>query len=833
MPDLLLQLLALFWFVLAVLLWGGVHPNTSLWLLGGTASTLLAGLFLKNIRWRMPRPLFLLMLIMCLILIIQAVIFWPTGLVSFLAPANYDLLNYLLKGADGLSPKYLPISLTPGETLFSLVRTLVFFIYLIILSAFFGHRSQRRFWPLWLLGSLGALSALMSLLLAGALPDFSARFYPPGAVSDALFPATFINSNFQAAFYSLALFASLALALYENGEKEQKIWGGSLAALSLLGLILTASRAAIITTAIGLIILAFIGHKHLGKKGVLSLILVTLLSLPAAWSVGAYRLQKELKTLGVNEFDLSGEKIASIPEIWNITKKFWQFGAGSEALATLYPQYVNDGREALKSVSYAENIFLDLPLKFGIPASILILALGTLFLWQFFRRRHLGASELTILIGLLAWFIHNLADFNWRSPAIMMAIAIFLSILITARRRRDVPGWYHPHKALLAMVILLAFISCGLAIKAKPYIPRQYDALWQTYITSGNSEALKENLQKVLHYAPADGYAYTLMALSLTQRGEKEAATEALHYVNRALFLWPKNWFAHYTAGHALNTLGHREQAFLELRLALENAQSKDKKQLINMLWRAGQGKDILINLGAESDAETQRILLTALLELNEKEALKEAFIRYNFAATAQTPSALQLSYNIGERLNDAAIRAFICEKSQKILPDSYWTKSCRAMILADSGSFDEAINLLKPLLKTHPSEKDALYIIRALARIAQKSANSDLLTTLMTAPAATVLLSDLYYKRGLIYQEKGDFSAALRDFQFAINIKPDSYAWHHIGLLREKSGHFELARLAFQKMLEYHPEYRPAQEALRRLSQAIDKEKIKQNGSY
>ncbi len=181
MLSLLLQLLTLFWFALAVLFWGGVHPVTSLVLLGGVAVTLLGGLVAKNVRWRLPRPLLGLFITLCLFLIIQTVSFWPGGLVAFLAPANYDFLSYLLSGPDGRRPERLAIAITPGETLFSLVRVVIFFIYLFILSAFFGHRSKKRLWPLWVLAGLGAITALLSLLLAVAWPDFPAHFYPGGA----------------------------------------------------------------------------------------------------------------------------------------------------------------------------------------------------------------------------------------------------------------------------------------------------------------------------------------------------------------------------------------------------------------------------------------------------------------------------------------------------------------------------------------------------------------------------------------------------------------------------------------------------------------------------
>ncbi len=811
------QIFILLCFIIATLFFGGVHPTTVLWLSGGLALALATALGLKNIRWRLPWPL----LTLCLLIFMGltfTLIPWRASFVAHLAPANWAFLNYLLKEPDGTIPSALTISLTPGESLFSLIRVFIFFIYLILLIALFSHSSKKRLWPLWLFSLLGAFSTVASLILALAIPDFVTSLYPLGTTSDALFPASFINSNFQATFYSLATFAALALFLREEEKKEAKIWAWSLAALALLGLILTASRAAIITSLLGLTILAILEHRLWGKKGLLAILAAAIFSLPAAWYLGAYRLQKELSSLPINELNLQQEKMANFPYIWKIVQDFWPFGAGSEALAALYPQYAT-GQEVVKNVSAAENILLDFALKFGLPLTITILALGAIFLAQFLRRRRLGPTELALLIGLFVWFIHNMADFNWRSPAIMMAVAIFLATLITAKRRHGQPSWLPLPKWSIALVVILSLGAIFWGYKVRPSIPRQFDQELRFYVTSANSAALAKRLEEARRYAPADSFLYTLTALSLGTSGQRKEAAKALHYVNRALYFRPKNWPAHYAASRALTSLGQNSQALLELRYALEAAKEEEKKVLIKAIWHGGQGKDLLLSLGAESNQELERILLTTLLELDAQAALKEAFGRFDFANKAEKLGALELAYNIGERLNDAEIKKAACARSQKLQPDSYWTKSCRALLLADNGHFHEALAQLKGLLSPLTPVNEALLLIKALASIAQKSRDIELITWLMQSPRATPLLGDLYYKRALIYWQKGDKKAALRDFQFATNIDPHSYAWYYIGREREENGHYELARLAYQKMLEYHPEYRPAQEALKRLA--------------
>lgn len=809
----LLQILTLVWPILAIAVFGGVHPISVILLLAAVTLTLLATIFLPQIHWRIPKPFFIAALGLLAINTIQ-LIPWPRQFVQFLAPKTYDFLAYLLASPGGQPPNWLPAVFTPGETLFSAGRLLLGLLYLLLLVTVFSHHSHKRTWPLWLLAIAGAFSVVVSLLSSAITPGGFSNLYPAGAVSDALFPGTFINSNFQAGFYILATFGALGLAGHHTLHHEQRLLAIVLALFSLCGIALTASRGAILCTAAGLLILAFTQYRHFGKKGLAVLILSTMAATALAYYLAAAHINNQLATMSPDQFNWQQEKISRWPDFIRIIKDFWLFGTGDAGVAALYPHYAASGGQI---ISAAENIFLDIPLKYG-GAGFLLLLISTIMAGgQLIRYREFHHMEKTCLAGLLTWLCHNMVDFNWRSPAIIMVAAILLATLITAQHRHNTPHWHHLNKLSIYTLCTLALLWLLPATLARHHLPHQFDQPMRLAITTNDLATGFKLFQQQQRWSPADSYSYTLYGWQLAATENRQQAVLALHYLNRALFLDDHNWQATYATWLALNTRGQKSQALLQLRLALEYAPYEKRTLLIRQLGHKTTGIEQLIYLGKESTPIVQQQILAFLLSGSERQFLAKAINEFSFIDKAVTANQLELAFKIGLRLYDEKIQDLACEKSNKLYPTAIWSRCCQALLASRHDSAATAITDLRKRLDD-ASFEDGMTIIRTLDDIYYKNKNLSGLTNLLHHPAAVNNLAFLYYHRGLLYAEKNDTASAIRDWQHATDIQPNIPAWYQLGRYYEKKGHQDLAIAAYRKMLEYHPDDQPSLEALKRL---------------
>ncbi len=74
--------------------------------------------------------------------------------------------------------------------------------------------------------------------------------------------------------------------------------------------------------------------------------------------------------------------------------------------------------------------------------------------------------------------------------------------------------------------------------------------------------------------------------------------------------------------------------------------------------------------------------------------------------------------------------------------------------------------------------------------------------------------LAQVYYDRGVAYDEKGDYDAAIGDFTQAINLRPDIFLGYHLrGMAHIDKGDFNSAVADFTQAIRRAPDYGPAYE--------------------
>jgi tetratricopeptide (TPR) repeat protein len=76
----------------------------------------------------------------------------------------------------------------------------------------------------------------------------------------------------------------------------------------------------------------------------------------------------------------------------------------------------------------------------------------------------------------------------------------------------------------------------------------------------------------------------------------------------------------------------------------------------------------------------------------------------------------------------------------------------------------------------------------------------------LKQAVALDPKLADAHFQLGLLYQEQSNLSAAIREFELAVKLRPDSDTFHYrLGQVYQASGQAEKAKPHFERYRELH----------------------------
>jgi len=256
--------------------------------------------------------------------------------------------------------------------------------------------------------------------------------------------STFKNRNNFAAYSGMALIAATALFLNDASNRRQtatrqativlidRIWGLSwplimCAAIIATALLLTQSRAGLVSTMIGIVVLCGIVFltpriRPLRPRWLL-IIGFVMFSVLLVMS-GGHTAERIVVGL-----DADDERFLVIPAVIQGIRDFLWGGTGLGSFEDVHRLYRDAGVETLFSQAHSDP--LELTLELGLPAAAAMLfALAWLvgLCFRELRARRRGAIfpciavAVTIQLGL-----HSLVDFSMQVPAVMVAYMILLA----------------------------------------------------------------------------------------------------------------------------------------------------------------------------------------------------------------------------------------------------------------------------------------------------------------------------------------------------------------------------------------------------------------------
>ena len=307
---------------------------------------------------------------------------------------------------------------------------------------------------------------------------------------------------------------------------------------------------------------------------------------------------------------------------------------------------------------------------------------------------------------------------------------------------------------------------------------------------------------------------------------------------------FPKHAQIHADLGQWLFDHQRRDLAFAELLRAQSAGTLPPRPALLlaSMEATAGAHKDAIDTASAiekRSDlpnpvrAEAAALIgKTYALARQEKNAA-----RYLEQAIKLAPGVedyyLSLA-QVHQQSEDGARALAVLKQGQQKLPDAPGLGVSLARRLMTAGDFNTAIGILSGVANRSPNQLEALSLLaqahrasgdpklatQTWRRLAERqprypmvhvflaqslseegASNSEVLEALKTAEATSPSDSDIYYLRGRVYNEMGQYEEAVKELTRAIRLQPNIPSpYYQLGLAYQQLGQEELARKQFKR---------------------------------
>ena len=317
-----------------------------------------------------------------------------------------------------------------------LLRILVYFAFWLMISTVI---TASRATPVW----LTVWSVLAALLSGYAIYQF---FTSSPAVLHFVKPlgyarrgsGTFINPNHLAAYLAMLLPFFLAFTLSGKFGVAVRICLGYVAALSIMGIFVTFSRAGWAAAALGVIcfLLFLAWSRSIWKKTALLGVGILLLAAVISHYTPQYRKRFETPIATSTTGDIR-------MLVWADAKRMWQdhfwFGTGPGHFDIRYGGYRSPHWMVQRRPAYVHNDYLNLLTDWGlVGASLTLLAILVFFIdairkWTKGMSRKASRSAVPIiaggLFGAFALFLHSVFEFNLHIPALVLTLVALAALV--------------------------------------------------------------------------------------------------------------------------------------------------------------------------------------------------------------------------------------------------------------------------------------------------------------------------------------------------------------------------------------------------------------------
>jgi len=516
-------------------------------------------------------PLALLPLALAGVCLLQLVPL-PARVLSYLGPASADVRDFALLPL-GLT-RARPVTLDAAATWMEVARALGLMATIAAAAELARSRRSRR----TLAAGIGLTGLAVALVGYGHALANAHSLFGLHEFQNARLPilTPFGNANHLAGFLTLSTVLLLGLAADAADRQRTALWVG-LAVLSGVAAFLSLSRGGIFFFVAGQ--LAFVaalvfgriplgnrdayrpGPRANGRERLLFLSAGVLGVVVLAGYLGLDALSDRLSTLDSLE-KLHQSKVELWPMFGRAALYVWPLGFGRGAFALGFPRWQTLG--AYYTFTHPENWLLQWAADFGVPATLLLLALA---IWAALRTVHRDASALerAAACGLVALVLHDFFDFSLELQACATASAVAAGLLsgrAVAQGRSERLG-RRPAWALIGAVVLL--IAVGLW-RGRESAEDAAAAVARATASGLDTEALRALAVGAIDAHPAEAALYRTVGLVEA----RNRPHEALAFLTRALWLRPLDTDTHRVTANVLWRLGATAQAMGEWRLARE-----------------------------------------------------------------------------------------------------------------------------------------------------------------------------------------------------------------------------------------------------------------------
>jgi hypothetical protein len=542
--------------VMAVLLIGGVHPWIQVGLSAAVLLVMVAFAVVRGSRGIRLVPFALPALVAVGWTVFQLAPL-PARLVAFLSPQAFELRA----GALAEAPAWMPLSLDVPATVLAALRGAACLGLVLVVGALARPlpRAHRALLPIALLG--GFLVALSVFQRAVGMHESVFGLYQvkqmPG--TGTIF-GTLVNQNHAAALFTISALISVGLAFEVTGFRRYAL--GWSAVLSTVGVLMTASRSGALGLAVGgFLLMAFMFTNWVGRSRGLQLAVLASAALIAGGLWFSDGLRSRLTPLK-DETALSNPKVRGMEDGARLAGHFALAGVGRGAFESPVELYRSND-DGVRLV-YPENLPIQMASEWGIPVSLILLVLFGLAIRNIAPRLHrLESGTKAAACAVVAVLVHDVGDFSLEVLGIAMCAAVALGVVVGRIEEKAARDHQPPPRRMAWPVMALALsgwaaLVAGGAWAAEHTIGADLDRI---KAEDGDRGAL---IRGALARHPSSD----LFELLAAQDDVRHRRANPMRHINRAMFLHPANAQTHVLAARTLVSLGHRNQAALEYRLA-------------------------------------------------------------------------------------------------------------------------------------------------------------------------------------------------------------------------------------------------------------------------
>jgi tetratricopeptide (TPR) repeat protein len=495
----------------------------------------------------------------------------PVRWLAAIAPTAADIWDRSLLPFGEAGPRLASLSLDPGASMVEALRWSTYGAVFAAASTISAHHNAA--WGLRIVFGSAIAAALVTL--GHGLADATSVYglYKPQFGVAAWHVGPLLNPNNLAGYLNLGALTGLGLMLGDRPALPR--WALGLGVATIVGIAVTAaSRAGVASLLVGVLLLAAFARKRGGEHRTAARTSNWMLGAVVAAGVGLAMLGGTQNIWG-ELYDKDLSKLSMALWMKPLVRDHPWFGVGRGAFESAFPVYQTTPGNI--DYTHAENFVVQWVAEWGLPVAIAALVV---FAWAFGPRR-LGAfrsmTSAGAFCGVAALLMQNLLDLALEVPAVVIAVAATLGSLWGDRHRsrtRDalrLPGPLSPRGAgLVAAGVGATFalaVTSALAFGTHDLNGDKRAAHALVDAAQADPWPARRALHDAMSRHPAEPY-FPLLGATLAFRGRTESP---IPWLQRSLEREQMNGNAHLLLAEVLASRGARNQALLELRLAVQD----------------------------------------------------------------------------------------------------------------------------------------------------------------------------------------------------------------------------------------------------------------------